>query len=209
MSFLLNTLLAVSLAASSFASPLSTIPHEPPRSNAFSYAPLVAEHHPYGSVNNSYIVMFKEDVAPALMANHLNFLQGVEEEHPLMGDLDVGLRHVYDGHVKGYAGKFSSDTVHRIRQMPEVDYIEQDQIVRTLEIAEPIEVDGTSLKTQKQAPWVRVLHLVFDCRMANLIHEGSCTDQPSRQTFLRYLHQVRVRFAGRRGRRCLRHRHRY
>ncbi|KZT72431.1 serine-type endopeptidase [Daedalea quercina L-15889] len=154
MSFLLNTLLVVSLAASGLASPLSTIPHEIPRSNAFSYAPLVAEHHPHGSVNNSYIIMFKEDVAPALMANHLNFLQGIQEEHPLVGDLDAGLKHVYDGHVKGYAGKFSHDTLHRIRQMPEVDYVEQDQIVRTLEIGTAdIDVDGTSLETQKQAPW--------------------------------------------------------
>ncbi|KAH9833533.1 peptidase S8/S53 domain-containing protein [Rhodofomes roseus] len=156
MSFLLNTLLAVSLAASGFASPLSTNPHEIPRGNAFSYAPLVAEHHPHGSVNSSYIVMFKDDIAPVLMANHMNFLQGVQEEHPLSGDLDAGLQHVYDGHVKGYAGKFSDDTVHRIRQMPEVDYIERDQIVRTLEV----EIDGTSIETQKGAPWglARISH---------------------------------------------------
>lgn len=154
MSFLLNTFLVVSLAASGFASPLSTNPHELPRSNAFSYAPLHTEHHPHGSINNSYIVMFKEDIAPALMANHMNFLQGIEREHPLMGEFDAGLKHVYDGHVKGYAGKFSSDTVHRIRQMPEVEFVERDQIVRTLEIGEAVDVDSSSLKTQKQAPWV-------------------------------------------------------
>ena len=62
-----------------------------------------------------------------------------------------GVKHIYDGHVKGYAGAFSDAVIDRIRQLPEVDYVEKDQIVRTLDI-EPV---ITGYKTQGNAPWVR------------------------------------------------------
>ena len=57
----------------------------------------------------------------------------------------AGLSHVYDGHIKGYAGVFSESTLKQLRAMPEVDFIERDQIVRT-----------TDIGTQNSAPWVRV-----------------------------------------------------
>lgn len=141
------TLLAVSLAS---ATPLSTY-HEAPRQRAgFTLAPLVAEEHPHGTVNNSYIVMLKDGLAPALMQNHMNFLQNVHASDPL-GDLLGGITHVYDAHVKGYAGKFSDATVDQLRQLPEVEYVEKDQIVRTLEIP-GVEVEKHT--TQTKAPWV-------------------------------------------------------
>ncbi|KZT03928.1 uncharacterized protein LAESUDRAFT_728628, partial [Laetiporus sulphureus 93-53] len=94
------------------------------------------------------------------MRNHLNFLQSVHEAYPLMDDTDGGLTHVYDGHIKGYAGKFSEGTVHRIRQMPEVDYVELDQIVRTMEIDAEVEIEANKVETQKGAPWglARISH---------------------------------------------------
>ncbi|KAI0366725.1 hypothetical protein BV20DRAFT_971453 [Pilatotrama ljubarskyi] len=147
------TLLAVSLVS---ATPLSTY-HETPRQRAgFTLAPLVAEEHPHGTVNNSYIVMLKDGIAPALMQNHMNFLQSVHSSDPL-ADMFDGLTHVYDAHVKGYAGKFSEATIEQLRQMPEVEYVEKDQIVRTLEV-ERIEVEKHA--TQKGAPWglARISH---------------------------------------------------
>ena len=142
MSFLLNTFLVVSLAASGFASPLSTNPHELPRSNAFSYAPLHTEHHPHGSVNNSYIVMFKDDVHPFMFEEHFSLLDGLKGQFPLE-QIESGLNHVWNSHIKGYAGKFSREVMEMIRTQPEVDYIEQDQVVYALE-------------TQKSAPWVSI-----------------------------------------------------
>ena len=47
-------------------------------------------------------------------------------------DAFAGLTHVYDGHILGYAGKFSKNVIDHIRMMPEVDYVEHDQVVRAL-----------------------------------------------------------------------------
>ncbi|EPQ55329.1 hypothetical protein GLOTRDRAFT_93802 [Gloeophyllum trabeum ATCC 11539] len=153
-SILSLSLLAVSLAASGLATPLSTSPHYAPRGRSpLVPAPFVEAFHPHGTVNNSYIVMLRSDVHPELMQNHLNFLQSVHEADPLDGE-EAGLRHVYDGHIKGYAGRFTEATLDAIRSMPEVDYVEKDQVVKTMEVA------TESLKTQKAAPWglARVSH---------------------------------------------------
>ncbi|KIJ65944.1 hypothetical protein HYDPIDRAFT_110055 [Hydnomerulius pinastri MD-312] len=63
-----------------------------------------------------------------------------------------GLRHVYDGNLKGYAGEFTEGVLEQIRRMPEVDFIERDQIVRTMEI--------DTMDSQKGAPWglARISH---------------------------------------------------
>jgi cerevisin len=77
------------------------------------------------------------------MQNHLNFLTMVHESDKLQLEdgLESGIRHVYDGHIKGYSGMFTDGVVERIRELPEVDYVERDQIVHTTEV-------------QKSAPWV-------------------------------------------------------
>ena len=51
--------------------------------------------------------------------------------------------------IKGYAGSFSEDVITRVRQMPEVDYVELDQVVHTLDFDI---ADANS--TQNGAPWV-------------------------------------------------------
>ena len=154
------TLLAVSLAS---ATPLSTYHGSSRDVQSISFAPLLDAEHPHGTVNSSYIVMLKDDIAPALMANHMNFLQNVHASDP-EADAFAGLTHVYDGHVKGYAGKFSAGTVDQIRLMPEVEYVEHDQIVRTLEVERYNEFEVEKHATQKGAPWVsRVTRSVEDC----------------------------------------------
>ena len=99
------SLLTLSLVGFVAATPLSTNYQDAPRRRSgFALAPLVADYHPHGSVNNSYIVMFKDDVHPAAFENHFNFLQQAHESSPLDRE-DGGLMHVWDAHVKGYAGQ--------------------------------------------------------------------------------------------------------
>ncbi|KAH9965429.1 peptidase S8/S53 domain-containing protein [Russula dissimulans] len=131
--FLSLSILSLSLAASSLATPLSTSNQRgAPQGSPFYLAPLhTAEHEaPHGLVNNSYIVMLKKDLPLAALDNHFNFVQTAHAEDPNLDD-DAGIRHVYDGHIKGYAGKFTESVLERIREMPEVEFVERDQIVKT------------------------------------------------------------------------------
>lgn len=85
--------------------------------------------------------MFRDDVPVHLVDNHFNFLQSAHEASPLLVDAS-GVTHVYSGHINGYAGRFSNKVIDQLRSLPEVDYIERDQIVRTTSV-------------QNGAPWVR------------------------------------------------------
>jgi cerevisin len=100
-------------------------------------------------LNDSYIIMLKEDLDSSLMDNHFNFLQAVHEESSFAGDESSGVRQIYDGHIKGYAGRFAEGTINRLREMPEVSFIEKDSIVKTME-----------LDVQRSAPWglARISH---------------------------------------------------
>ncbi|KAI0295345.1 hypothetical protein B0F90DRAFT_1820618 [Multifurca ochricompacta] len=61
-----------------------------------------------------------------------------------------------------YAGKFTENVIERIREMPEVNYVERDQIIRTQNIQEP-------------APW----------GLARISHRPKLTHG----TFTKYEHQ--------------------
>jgi cerevisin len=134
------SLVAISLVSIVQATPLSTNPHYSPSfRSGLSLAPLEESHHPHGTLNDSYIVVLKKHLAPSHLANHLNFLQAAHNADPLQSE-NAGVRHVYD-HFNGYSGRFTPQVVEQLRAMPEVDYIEKDQIVRTM-------------KVQSDAPWV-------------------------------------------------------
>lgn len=134
------------LVSTALATPLTTPQHDIPSRSTLALAPLIDEHHPHGTVNNSYIVVFKDDVPLHLIQNHMNFLQDAHSENPLVDDF-AGVRQVYEGHLNGYAGRFTRNVVDRLRTMPEVAYIEKDQIVRTMKHT-----------TQRAAPWVSHNH---------------------------------------------------
>ncbi|TFK45033.1 peptidase S8/S53 domain-containing protein [Crucibulum laeve] len=140
------SILAVSLASSALSTPLSTPQHDIPARSPIALAPLVADSHPHGSVNNSYIVVLKDNIPADLRNNHFNFLTSAHAEDPLFDDLS-GVQQVYEGHIYGYSGRFTPRVVDKIRAMPEVAYVEKDQIVRTTDI-------------QKSAPWglARISH---------------------------------------------------
>ena len=141
-------LIAVSVVA---ASPLSTNPLVGPRQETTPQMPLAPVLTPStpSLINDSYIVMFKRDVGTQMMLSHLNFLEGAHSDSPLAAD-NSGLNHVYNSQTtKGYSGSFTQQTIERIRAQPEVDYIEQDQVVHTF-----------GYETQKNAPWV--CHALFE-----------------------------------------------
>ncbi|KAJ3996572.1 peptidase S8/S53 domain-containing protein [Lentinula boryana] len=153
MSFITSSLLALSLAASAYTSPLSTNYHATPAQRSSSLpAPLIEEDHVYGTINNSYIVKFRDDLSPALAANHLNLLQTKHAESPLAGE-DSGLRHVFNF---GYTGYFHDDVIDQVRALPEVEYVERDQVVR---ISDEVLVNP-EVTRQAAAPWglARVSH---------------------------------------------------
>ncbi|KAF9784070.1 peptidase S8/S53 domain-containing protein [Thelephora terrestris] len=137
------------LITSVIATPLST-PHDIPRERSpLALAPFhtLQAEQPDKVLNHSYIVMLKDDLHSSTVDNHFNFLQAAHEEDPLLIDGPVGISQVYNGHLKGYAGRFTDAVVQRIREMPEVAYVEQDSIVHALE-------------TQRFAPWglARISH---------------------------------------------------
>ncbi|KAG1763657.1 peptidase S8/S53 domain-containing protein [Suillus placidus] len=110
---------------------------------------MVSEH-PYGTINNSYIVVLRDDLPQAVMQNHFNFLEMAHASDSLLGDeFAEGVRHFYDGHLKGYAGEFTENVIEQVRRMPEVDFVEKDQVVHTMDIS-----------TQKGSPWglARISH---------------------------------------------------
>ena len=108
-------------------------------------APVLESEHLYGTINDSYVVVLKDDISSSLLSNHLNLLSTIQQAD----DRELELHHVYDGVIKGYAGRFSDAALHHIRSMPEVDYIERDQIIRIQ-------------STQYGAPWVRSFFMLVN-----------------------------------------------
>ena len=72
--------------------------------------------------------MLKSDVSSSVVQNHLKFLTAAHESDPLQldGNVKSGICHVFSG---GYTGMFTDGVVDKIRAMPEVDFVEKDQIV--------------------------------------------------------------------------------
>lgn len=133
--------LAVIIVSSVVSTPLSTGPILNVEPSSMTLAPLVVVDHPHGTVNNSYIVLLKDDLPPSIMNSHMSFLLAAHNDDPLVGDDLAGINHIYEGHITGYAGRFTDKVIEQIRRMPEVQFVEKDQIVRTQE-------------TQRAAPWV-------------------------------------------------------
>ncbi|KAG8742926.1 serine protease [Ceratobasidium sp. 414] len=116
-------------------------------------APVVS--HPTAEqavIPNQYIVVLKPEATVKDLHAHTLLVQEHHEADPLADS--PGLTHVYDGDLKGYAGKFSDSTLDKIRALPEVEYIERDQVVYA--ITEPATIE----KVQRGAPWglARISH---------------------------------------------------
>merc|ERR1712225_185140 len=105
-------------------------------------------------IPDQYIVVLKEDMGHALPfhLDHLrDFLaQGTLNHHKrsLVSDVVENIAHHFDvGAMKGYAGRFSQQTLEWIRKNPAVAFVEQDSIVRAMVI-------------ERGAPWglARISH---------------------------------------------------
>ena len=132
------------LVTSAVATQPST-PHDiPSQRSPPALAPLhtLQAEHQDKVVNNSYIIVLKDDLHASTVDNHFNFLQAIHEEDPLTADGPIGISQVYSSYLKGYSGRFTDAVIQQIRETPEVAYVEQDSIVHALEI-------------QRPAPWVR------------------------------------------------------
>ena len=141
-------------------------PHDIPGRRPPALAPfhtLQAEHQDK-AIKNSYIVVLKDDLSTAAVDNHLNVLQAIHEDDPLIADGSVGISQVYNSYLTGYSGRFTDAVVQRIREMPEVSFVEQDSIVHALETQDSI---VHALETQDSAPWVSssilVAQFATDC----------------------------------------------
>ncbi|KAL8658805.1 MAG: hypothetical protein Q9202_007422 [Teloschistes flavicans] len=114
-------------------------------------------------IPDSYIVVFKKEVSPHAATAHHSWVrdQHVEVEktkRQLSKRSQVpfttfgGLKHTYNlaGGLLGYSGHFDEDVIERVRRHPDVEFIERDSIVHTME-------DNT---VEKSAPWglARISH---------------------------------------------------
>jgi cerevisin len=118
-------------------------------------------------ISDSYIVVFKKHVTEASASDHHSWVQDIHLESesqrtelrkrsqfPVTSDdIFEGLKHTYkigQGFL-GYSGHFDDSVIDRVRRHPDVDYIEKDSIVHTLE---------TEGEVEKNAPWglARISH---------------------------------------------------
>ena len=102
---------------------------------------ILADRPRHINIENSYIVLLKDDLPTDVKDDHMNFLLLALADDPFVGDDLAGINHVYDGHVTGYSGRFTEGLIEQIKRMPEVKFVEKDQIVHAQEV-------------QLSAPWV-------------------------------------------------------
>ncbi|KAL1924017.1 uncharacterized protein VTP21DRAFT_7052 [Calcarisporiella thermophila] len=124
-----NCVLALSLASALAASPQEAQVEG-------NLAPLLKPFSAEKLIEDHYIVVLKEDKADKVEIKD----QAIK----------AGVKHVFGiRNFKGYAGKFDANTLKKIRQDPNVKYVEHDGIATRGEI-----------KTQTGAPWglARVSH---------------------------------------------------
>ena len=80
-------------------------PHEVSRQRPPTPAPFytLRVEHQDKVLNNSYIIVLKDDLHASAIENHLNSQK-------------------YNGHLSGYAVRFTDAVIQRIREVPEVAY---------------------------------------------------------------------------------------
>jgi len=165
----MKTVLALSVAAVAQAAFSTETIHK-------GSAPVLSSIHAE-VVPDSYIIKFKDHVNAAKANDHHNWVKnihkdGEEERFELrkrslgssIEEAFAGLKHTYniaDG-FKGYSGHFHESTIEKLRNNPDVEFIEKDSIVHTMRptSSEESVQEDCSPETEKQAPWglARVSH---------------------------------------------------
>ncbi|KAK8016181.1 subtilase [Apiospora rasikravindrae] len=120
-------------------------------------------------IPNQYIIKFKKHVTESSASDHQSWIQKIhgarEDERielrkrsqiPIVEDVFSGLKHTYkiSADFMGYSGHFDDETIEQVRNHPDVEHIERDQIVHTMSSSK----DEPEL--EKNAPWglARISH---------------------------------------------------
>lgn len=115
-------------------------------------------------VPDSYIVVFKKHVSSESAAAHHSWVQDIHESQTSRTELKKrglfgmdsqffnGMKNTFDvaGTLVGYSGHFHEEVIEQVRRHPDVDFIEKDTEVHTME--DPA--------VEKSAPWglARISH---------------------------------------------------
>jgi len=86
-------------------------------------------------IESSYIVVLKPGLSSDQITAHHNLLYSSLFPGGIRDDGPNSISHMYGmNELQGYAGRFTDDAVDLLRQQPEVDYIEKDQLVFASEL---------------------------------------------------------------------------
>lgn len=128
-------------------------------------------------IPDSYIVKFKDHVDTSGVSDHHTWIQTLHDDDSqerlelrkrdgsISDQVFSGMKHTFDigSGFKGYAGHFHPDLIEKVRNHPDVEYIERDTMVHTmlpLDVADSVTEDNCGGETEKQAPWglARISH---------------------------------------------------
>ncbi|KAF5680781.1 hypothetical protein FHETE_169 [Fusarium heterosporum] len=128
------------------------------------------------TIPDSYIIKFKDHVDGAAASDHHMWVQDTHKQgesermelrkRSIFSDKTFsGLKHTFDiGEAfKGYAGHFDEAMIEKVRNHPDVEFIERDTLVHTMvpvSTKDMITEDKCDGETEKQAPWglARISH---------------------------------------------------
>ncbi|KAF1816382.1 vacuolar serine protease [Eremomyces bilateralis CBS 781.70] len=128
-------------------------------------APVISSVHSQ-EIPNSYMVVFKKHVKEEHIQAHQSWVQGIHtkgestrmelrkrSQLPIVDEVFEGLKHTYNipGSLLGYSGHFDDEVIEQVRRHPDVEYVEKDSTVHTME---------TQPEIEKNAPWglARISH---------------------------------------------------
>ncbi|KAK5988616.1 Subtilisin-like proteinase Spm1 [Cladobotryum mycophilum] len=128
------------------------------------------------AIPDSYIIKFKDHVEDSAVEEHHSWIQDIHGEGEQQrlelrkrsidsSELFSGLKHTFKigKHFRGYAGHFHEDIIEKVRNHPDVEYVERDSIVHTMlpvDHKNSIAEDKCSGEKEKGAPWglARISH---------------------------------------------------
>lgn len=125
-------------------------------------------------IPDSYIIKFKDHVDESGASDHHVWItdlhKGGEQERLELRkrgeevNAFAGMKHTYKiGKFKGYSGHFHESVIEKVRNHPDVEYIERDTLVHTMRPVESQDSETTdkcSPETEKASPWglARISH---------------------------------------------------
>ncbi|KAJ4316576.1 proteinase B [Fusarium piperis] len=104
------------------------------------------------AIPNKYIVTLKPEASDSKISDHLNWVGDVHRRSLSKRDT-VGVEETYNiSDWNAYAGEFDDETIEKIKNSPEVAFVEPDYEVYLWDV-EPSELSDRALTTQTGATW--------------------------------------------------------